>query len=636
MNLNRSIRNKLLLIFASALLTVLSGFLLGLIGAIASTNILLPVQESWATYLCMCVAIVCWSATTLKRGLIPGFVIVGIVASGGLILVTFLEQLGFLNFHIQLALLLLVALGIAFSSFCCLSGSLSLAITRACCSKKRYEVLFNLFYGIIAVIAAAISAYNYSFFLYSPNPVAVSLINNFSLLHIKSISVWIGAFFGAGEAVFSTLITRFGTEQRWRSLDFLRVWAIAIASCCGASFYDLDLSEQNFTEAKLANADLRARRLYRTCLRGATGIEKARVDNRYLDLENPKVQRLLTHGSSKDKNFSRLNLQGAYLQDAHMQEFNLTETNLTGADLRDADLRGSILVRAQVTGVDFTSAKLTGICIQDWSVNSQTCFADVECDYIYRELTENGRPTARYPVDRNFEPREFEALFQEVGNVVELVFKEGVNWRALSFTFRKFQLEDEGLGLELKGVEQRGDLWVVKVTHKEGIPRQEVEQRVNAIYDDLKRLISVKEQQFDKLLNIAADQAKALKESSKRPFGSNNSFFILGSTITNLAGSGQIDYDEAANKVRSIVASSNDSSQVKPLAQTLLNQLQGQSIATTEDKQIELIQEVMLTEAKNDLFFKQFLLRQGQQVIDAMPESVIARAIQQAIANLIL
>lgn len=82
-----------------------------------------------------------------------------------------------------------------------------------------------------------------------------------------------------------------------------------------------------------------------------------------------------------------------------------------------------------------------------------------------------------------------------------------MNWRALSFTFRKLQLEDEGLGLELKGVEKRGELWVVKVTHKEGIPRQEVEQRVIPIYNLLEKQIAIMGQQLDKALMIGANQS---------------------------------------------------------------------------------------------------------------------------------
>ncbi|MBD2774144.1 pentapeptide repeat-containing protein [Iningainema tapete] len=418
----------------------------------------------------------------------------------------------------------------------------------------------------------------------------------------------------------------------WNYPGLLRSWALAAGSWGGTSFYNLDLSEVNFKNAKLANTDLRARKLYRTCFQGVTGLERARVDSRYLDLEIPKVQKLLTRGCSEDPDFSNLCLRGAYLQGADLRQMKLIDTDLTGADLKDADLRGSILANAQVIGVDFTNANLTGSCIQDWNVNSQTCFTNVQCDYIYRKLDDKGEPTDRYPVERNFEPREFESLYQEVGNVVELVFKEGVNWRAFAFTLQKLQIEDDGLGLELKGIEKRGDLWVVKVTHHENIPSLEVEKRLSVYYEELKQLLATKEQQINSLLGIAANQAEVIKEFSQRPFG--NSFLITGSTITNLAGSGQIEYNEAADQVRSIIANSSEPVQLTNTIRLLLAQLQGQSVATTAETQAELIKQVLLSEAQQDTIFKQFLLQQSQQITHATSEDVIATAIQEAIAQL--
>lgn len=364
-----------------------------------------------------------------------------------------------------------------------------------------------------------------------------------------------------------------------------------------------------------------------------TGLDRARVDNKYLDLENPKVQRLLTHGGSEDKDFSGINLQGAYLQNAVMPEFKLIETNLTDADLRGANLLNSIFVHARLTGVDFTGAKLTGICIENWSINSQTIFSGVECDYIYRKY-ENGHPTDKYPIGRNFEPGEFEALHQQVANVVELVFREGVNWRALSFTFRKIEIEDDGLGLELKGFEQRGDIWVVKVAHKEGVHHQQVEERVNAIYYEIHNLLAVKEQQVNRLLGIAENQAEALKEASKQPLGNSNIFLIVGSDITNLTGSGKINYNEASNTIRSIVANGSNLTEFAPLVQNMLEQFQTQKVATTSDQQAELIKEVILREAEKEPFFKQIFVQQGQQIADLMPGSAIATAIRNAIAQL--
>jgi len=141
----------------------------------------------------------------------------------------------------------------------------------------------------------------------------------------------------------------------------------------------------------------------------------------------------------------------------------------------------------------------------------------------------------------------------------------------------------------------------------------------------LQQQLASKEQIIHRLLGIT-------EELSKRPFG--NHFSITGSTITNLAGSGQIEYHEAAEQVRTLVANSSEPVQVTATVRTLLTQLQGQKVANTAGTQAELIKQVLLTEAEKDPVFKQLLLLQSQQFIEAMPSPAIATAIQEAIAQI--
>ncbi|MGI0493534.1 pentapeptide repeat-containing protein [Alkalinema pantanalense CENA528] len=234
-------------------------------------------------------------------------------------------------------------------------------------------------------------------------------------------------------------------------------------------------------------------------------MEYARVDSRYLDLDQPKVQELLTLGHTRETNFQHTILRGAYLQEADLRDIDFTEANLDGADLRNADLRRAIFIRTIVTDVDFSGADLTGCCIKDWSFNRQTQFTGITCDYIYRSFEQN-RPGDRYPIDRNFEPAEFEAMLQRIDTSFEFVVRDRLDPLALSFAFEKFRLEDEGLGLELQGVEQRGDVWIVKVGHKAGISPQQVEQHVNETYEDLRTLFEARYQ-----LAISAKESEILR-----------------------------------------------------------------------------------------------------------------------------
>jgi uncharacterized protein YjbI with pentapeptide repeats len=482
----------------------------------------------------------------------------------------------------------------------------------------------KIFLTIFIVLASILGAYSGLSLRSDSNPKFVEIIADTSQTTVLAG----GILLSCAVALSAWLANRFRNAP-WDHTGFLHPLVLSAGCWKGTSFYDLDLSQVSFRGANLANSDLRARKLYRTCLQGVVGLEKAQIDSHYLDLELPQVQRLVTQGYSKDTDFRRLNLRGAYLQGADLRRLNFTDADLSGSDFKSADVRGAILARANMTGVDFSDANLTGICIQDWNVNRETLFTNVLCDYIYRKLDEQAEPTDRYPLDRNFDEREFESLYQEVENVVELVFKEGVNWRAFAFTLQKLQLEDEGLGLELKGIEKRGDLWIVKVTHDENVSTSVVEQHLGTAYDRLQQLLSSKEQQIAKLLDIASDQAETMKSLSKQSFG--NNFFISGSTITNLAGSGQIEYREAADRVRSIVTNRAEAS---PTMQQLFSQMSAQNVATTAATQQELMQQILLSEAEQDPAFRQFLLEQGQQVMGSLPNGEIAIALQNAIAQL--
>ncbi|NJK52168.1 MAG: pentapeptide repeat-containing protein [Leptolyngbyaceae cyanobacterium SU_3_3] len=208
---------------------------------------------------------------------------------------------------------------------------------------------------------------------------------------------WTGLVVWGGLRLSATM-TRSHPQFLW-----LRQACTAIAAWGGTSFYDLDLSGLNFAGADVANSDFRGKVLDRTRLIGLSGLDRARVDRRYLDLDQPKVQTLLTTGIATEKDFQRTNLQGAFLQKADLQNINFAESTLHGADLQNAILRGALLLRTRVTGVDFSGADLTGCCIKDWSTNRQTDFTGVICSYVYREF-EQGQPCDRYPRDRDFEP----------------------------------------------------------------------------------------------------------------------------------------------------------------------------------------------------------------------------------------
>jgi uncharacterized protein YjbI with pentapeptide repeats len=526
----------------------------------------------------------------------------------------------------------------------CFSLSFVYAISNS--PKKTYS------YGLIVVLISSALAY-----MFSPNTEQVSGFD------MRFVDIIVSSYIAFEASRISTKGLR---SKRWPQLPAItHSWSVALCTFGNTSFHNKDLSHTDFTNADLANIDLRASRFDRTCFRGVTGLDRARLDNRYFDIDRPKVQQLLTQGTSTETDFNGLNLQGAYLKQAEMPNFaligtnltladlsggslrntNLSRANLSGADLTGADLQNSMLVQADLTGADLTGADLTGACIENWNINGRTNFSDVQCDYIYRKLDDTGKSTDRYPRDRNFERGEFTALYQEAENVAELFFKEGVNWRIFAFSLQKLQLEDEDLDLQLRTIEKRGDRWAITVTHNKNVPSELVERQLEAAYANLQPTFTAQEPKINQLLGIMSDQAKALstqaealnnqaealKEFSKKNFG--GLFYITGSTITNLTGSGQIEYTEAANQVRNLVANNTNNAQATQIAQQFLSQLQNQ-LAPTESEQAELIHQIILAEAAKDVLFRQFILQQSTTLLEVMPPGPITTAFQAALKTL--
>ena len=225
----------------------------------------------------------------------------------------------------------------------------------------------------------------------------------------------------------------------WRYPDRVRDWALAWGAVGGTSFHNLDLNQVNLAGATLANTDLRGRSLYRTCFRQAQRLERARTDNRYLDLDNPKVQHLLTQGTSPDKDFRGLNLQGINLRatdngpPADLQEIDFSGANLMGADLRGANLTGSNLAQANLVNADLSGATLTDVCVEDWHINPSTRFQGVTCQRVFLRRSPKGHFLDPQPERGEFQPGEFEAWVAAIQRSVSLSFQEAVNPQALAF-----------------------------------------------------------------------------------------------------------------------------------------------------------------------------------------------------------
>ncbi|GAX45346.1 hypothetical protein NIES4075_63670 [Tolypothrix sp. NIES-4075] len=211
-----------------------------------------------------------------------------------------------------------------------------------------------------------------------------------------------------------------------------------------ANFSKANLSEANLSEASLLNVDF------------------SKTDLRQTDFSRTDLS---------DFNFSRMDLSQCNFTEANLSDANLIETNLNNANLSKAKLdranfsganfRGANLTAVQALATNFTGVEFTKSCLQDWNINSATQLDNAVCDYVYLRYKQQ----ERFPVDRNFTPGEFVKLFQKASNIVELIFHNGVDWIAFSYSLGKLKIENEGAELAVQSIESKGDgIVVVKVS----------------------------------------------------------------------------------------------------------------------------------------------------------------------------
>ena len=242
-------------------------------------------------------------------------------------------------------------------------------------------------------------------------------------------------------------------------------------------------------------------------------LTKADLQNLYLnkaDLSNAILQ---------GANFGNSNLSGSILQNADMRGASLHKTNLKKSDLREAsllfsDLKGADLEQANLYSTDlrdasfvetnlkranlsearvlrtnFQNAVLTGACISDWQINSETNLDGVECSHVYRAFSEEKGFTKRLPIDStsSFEKNEFADRFrvlEKASDTIDLTFSDGIDWSAFFLSFQEICMENSGKDISVQSMEKKGETFVIKVEVDSDIDQELVERTIKLRYDE--------------------------------------------------------------------------------------------------------------------------------------------------------
>jgi hypothetical protein len=223
-----------------------------------------------------------------------------------------------------------------------------------------------------------------------------------------------------------------------------------------ASLWKADLGYAN-----LENADLKNASLWKADLRNA--------NLEYADLENANLRNAFLENAD----LGNANLENANLGNANLGNANLGNANLGNANLENANLENANLFRVIGLRTAFKGATLTGVCIEDWNINSETNFEEVICDYIYfKRFGEERRPSDS---NKNFKPGEFVKLFEKSIETVDLIFLGGIDWQIFLTVFQELQLESESGELLIQAIEKkRNGAFVIRVDLPVGLDKKEI------------------------------------------------------------------------------------------------------------------------------------------------------------------
>jgi uncharacterized protein YjbI with pentapeptide repeats len=388
------------------------------------------------------------------------------------------------------------------------------------------------------------------------------------------------------------------TLKRESRDPWLRQIVIAFAAIGGTSFFQANLTEADFTGARLKNTNFNRAILKKTCFQQAIKLELARPGNTLL--ANPRIREFLIDsrtGSGKD--FAQANLRGAYLDGANLQTANLRLANISEASLQYANLAGANLTEVNAVNTDLRHATLTGACVENWNIDATTQLDEIDCQYIYLL---NGQKERR-PSSGEFQPGEFTKLFAEMFDTVDLIFRNGVDWKAFIAALKEVQVQNEDTPLQVQSIANKGDgVIVVKVHVPPDTDKEKIHQEFNqnyqlqlaAIEAQYKAQLTAKETEIAIYRQQSVDMMEITKTLANRPINveakamSNSNDSSPNITIRDIKNSavnfGKIIGD-VTNTINQIAAdASPENAQLKALLQELTQAIEIDSHLDVEEK----------------------------------------------------
>ena len=225
----------------------------------------------------------------------------------------------------------------------------------------------------------------------------------------------------------------------------IRSISISLSTAFGTSFRGADLTDANFTDAILPHTDFRKANLKRTSWFQSTKLELSRIEGTYL--EDASLRQLVVSKDGHGNTYDYKNLQGLNLQAANLTDASFIGADLNEANLQDADFTRAKLVKTRLYGADLTHSCLSGACIQDWAISTDTQLEQVVCMHIYMRLPTQEDPDPwRKPDNRNetFKEGDFTDFIAPIIKTLDLYRQQNVDPRQIASKFKSLDFYHYG------------------------------------------------------------------------------------------------------------------------------------------------------------------------------------------------
>ncbi|MEQ9355947.1 pentapeptide repeat-containing protein [Coleofasciculus chthonoplastes] len=317
------------------------------------------------------------------------------------------------------------------------------------------------------------------------------------------------------------------------------IWGIAIdfAATGGTSFRRADLTDANFTSAKLKSTDLRQATLIRTCFHKTQKLDRVRPGMTYI--KDAQVRQLLITRKGQAQNFDRKNLRGVNLQVANLADASFIGADLSQASLQDTNLSRAKLVQTQLDYTDLTGATLTGACIEDWGITPETQLNGIQCEYVFMRLADNLDPNPRRKPDdwnKTFEDGEFADFIAPMVQTLDLYHNQVDDPRLIAMAFQQLTETHPEAELDIVSIEKRGkhrDKVLIRAETSPQANHSELHHDYFTTYNELQALSPAALQQ---LLAEKDGQVKRLtglvEAAIKRPGISAQTYYSQGDTMS--------------------------------------------------------------------------------------------------------